>query len=144
MRVLIADGDVSLLQALQSYLWDQGHEVEVAVDGIECSAILDEFIPDVVVLERELLWGGYEGILSKMADDPLLSEIPVIQIGETVFDDGISALKDPPLAGCLAKPLRTGELNDQLISARHMDRTHSYSDEFEWIIPEEPDFLRLL
>ena len=52
MRILIADNDEPRLGIVQSYLWDHGHEAEIAVDGLECIAILREFVPDVLVLDQ--------------------------------------------------------------------------------------------
>jgi len=104
MRVLIADGDEGFLEILQCYLWDRGHEAETAGDGLECLTILEEFKPEIVLLERELLWtssllqpfgsrngvredlerypfwSGSQGVLTHMQSTPAFSETSVIMM----------------------------------------------------------------
>lgn len=118
MRVLIAHRDVTILEALQSYLWDCGHEAEIAMDGIECSVILNEYVPDVVVVADDLLWGGYEGVMAKMSENPSLSAIPVIQVGNRVREANQGALWGPPVVGWLPQHFRIGQLINQLSSIR--------------------------
>ena len=55
MRVLIADGDEVFLEVSQRYLSDRGHKVNIATNGLETVAGLRRNLPDVVVLDRELL-----------------------------------------------------------------------------------------
>jgi DNA-binding response OmpR family regulator len=110
VRILIADADEVLLELLQSYFWDQGHEVEIAADALECMATLCHFVPDALVLDRELLWGGCDGVLAQMSDDPALAEIPTILI---TFDDPLDEFivpSNPPLVARLRKPYRLSEL----------------------------------
>lgn len=119
MRVLLADRDQFFLEIVQSFLWDRGHEAEIACDGIECWALLREFAPDIVVLGDGLLWGGCEGVLAKMRDDPLLSKLPVILTGDRQVREELVALSTLP-AACLVKPYRLGELLSHIDAAsRH-------------------------
>lgn len=119
MRVLLADGDVDQLECLQSWLWDCGHEAEIAADGMECCATLPEFLPDVVVLERDLLWGGGAGVRDLMREDPALAGIPVILVADGGFaPEDYESLSDPPIAGWLQKPFRPSDLLSQLATVR--------------------------
>lgn len=68
MRILIADGSELLLDLLESFLRDRGHIVTSARNGLECAMELRRFIPDVVLLERNLLWGGSDGVIAMMQD----------------------------------------------------------------------------
>src|SRR5262249_40672412 len=58
MQVLIADGDGVFLKQARHMLLMRGHESTLAGDGLECVRVLGAFVPDLVVLSRELLWGG--------------------------------------------------------------------------------------
>lgn len=80
MRVLIADADEALFALLQSFLWDRGHEAEFASDALKCLTMLREFVPDVLVLDRDLLWGGCDGVMAHMCEDPDLAAVPVILV----------------------------------------------------------------
>lgn len=121
MRVLLADGDVDQLACLQSWLWDCGHEAEIAADGMECCTTLPEFVPDVVVLERDLLWGGGAGVRELMRDDPALAGIPVILVTDGGFaPDEYESLSDPPVVGWLQKPFRLSDLLTLLATVRRV------------------------
>ncbi len=125
MRVLVADGDESFLEIVQCFLWDWGHEAETAADGLECMAILREFFPDVLVLDQELLWGGSDGVLSKMAEDALLPDMAVILTGNEEIAESLVGLSSLPVA-CLAKPYRLNELLTHIQSAKQPTRSPAF------------------
>jgi DNA-binding response OmpR family regulator len=109
MRVLIADGDEAFLEVAQRYLSHHGHEVTIATNGLESVVILRRYVPDVVVLQRELLWGGSDGVRALMKQYPGWSEVPVILTSDDeVAED--SRFVRPPLAARLQKPYRLEEL----------------------------------
>ena len=119
MRVLLADGNLDQLEYLQSWLWDCGHEAEIAADGRECCATLPEFLPEVLVLERDLLCGAGSGVRDLMREDPALSGIPVILVTDGGFaPDEYESLSDPPVVGWLPKPFRPSDLLSQLATVR--------------------------
>jgi CheY-like chemotaxis protein len=120
MRILIADDDEAFLEILQSYLWDRGHEAEIASDGLECITILRDFAPDVLLLERDLLWGGSDGVLAQMRDDPLIPRIPVILMTDS--PEEFDALTNPIVVALLRKPFRLSDLLEQIASAVHAER----------------------
>lgn len=116
MRVLIGYRDALFLDALQLFLEDCGHETAIATNGLECSGRLNTFVPDIVVLDRDLLWGGYQGVIAKMAEDPLLWETPVIQIWSTIYDVSHESRWQPPLIGRLQEPFRMNALLKAVVS----------------------------
>jgi DNA-binding response OmpR family regulator len=78
IRVLIADPDESLLSWCREYLSRHGLEVATASSGLDCVAHLRSFAPDALVLEPELLWGGADGVLAMMEEDPSVPRVPVL------------------------------------------------------------------
>lgn len=117
MRVLLADGDEVLLEVAQRYLARHGHETNTATNGLESVASLRSDMPDVVVLQRELLWGGSDGVLACMQRDPRWSGIPVILTSDDEAREQ-SCLASPPLAAQLQKPYRLEDLLDRLQACR--------------------------
>src|SRR5438128_10427648 len=97
MRILIADRDEAALEILQSFLWEHGYETEIAGDGLECVAILREFLPDVLVMDRDLLWGGSDGVIASMRKDPRLANMPVILMGNYNPFKEPCAVSGPPI-----------------------------------------------
>ena len=70
IRVLMADPDESLQPVYREPLLQEGFELATAASGLECVARLRERVPDVLVLEPQLPWGGGEGVLAMMGEVP--------------------------------------------------------------------------
>jgi len=113
MQVLIADGDEEFLEVAQRYLSHHGHEVTIATNGMESVSLLRSDVPDVVVLQREFLWRGSDGIRAFMHQIPGWSEIPVILTSDDEVPEE-SCFASPPLAAQLQKPSRLEELLSHL------------------------------
>jgi DNA-binding response OmpR family regulator len=77
IRVLLADPDESLLDTYRDCLMRQGFDVATASDGPECMTKLDQWMPDVLVLEPDMPNGWGEKILNRLAGR-LESNTPVI------------------------------------------------------------------
>ena len=78
MRVLIAGCDATLLEELQACFWSCEHDAEIAENAIECVTILRQFAPKLLVIVDELLWGGADGVIAFMLEDPKLSKTRVV------------------------------------------------------------------
>lgn len=115
MRILIADSDEELLHTLQSYLRKRGHEVQLATNGIDCVLPLRDSVPEVVVLDHGLLWGGCDGVLTVLRDDPLLAIISVILIADS--QPQYDAQGATNIVAWLQKPFSLSDLVTQLSSA---------------------------
>jgi DNA-binding NtrC family response regulator len=102
--VLIAEGDELTLDAMQRYLLLRGYEIETATGGVECLEKLRRNTGGVLILDLELTWGGGDGVLSVMRDDPVLASMPVIltsiQSRAELWFETIS----PPITQILFKP----------------------------------------
>ncbi|MCU0712406.1 MAG: hypothetical protein MUC43_10120 [Pirellula sp.] len=78
MRVLYAGTNLNFAQSLKLYLLQHGHDLKVVNNGIGCMFTLKNHSIDLLVVEQDLLWGGADGVLSLMCDDPGLQEIPAV------------------------------------------------------------------
>jgi carbon storage regulator CsrA len=78
VRVLIADPDEYLFDNYRDYLEQRGCEVATATSGVECIDMLRDFVPDVLVLEPSIPWGGGDGVLAVMHEEPAVPSVPVI------------------------------------------------------------------
>lgn len=74
MRILITDGDKKYREQAQAFLWQRGHDARVAADGLECAEILRNYVPEILVLNCDLLWGGYQGVMALINETPRLSQ----------------------------------------------------------------------
>lgn len=110
MRVLIADYDKAFLEVAQCYLSHHGHEAKVASNGLECFDLLQRELPDAVVLQRELLWGGSDGVRALMQQDPRWTQIPVILISNDDLPEESHPVSSQRLVAQLQKPHRLEDL----------------------------------
>ena len=114
-RILVADPDKHLLALYQAQLSAEGLHVETARDGLECLARLREFGPDVLVLEPAILWGGGDGLLAVMHDEPGIARVPVV----LVLTYGCSSrvlynIAPFPISDYLEKPLSGARLAQRI------------------------------
>lgn len=104
-RVLMADPDESLSSMYQEPLAQEGIEVVTAFSGIECVAGLREHVPDLLVLEPQLPWGGGDGVLAMMGDVPRLATIPVMILTSCQDTSLLNRVSRFPVNGYHRKPL---------------------------------------
>lgn len=74
----MADADERCRRHYQESLARDGFDVVTVSNGIECVEALRECPPDVLILDLYLPWGGADGVLAIMAEDPELARIPVL------------------------------------------------------------------
>jgi DNA-binding NtrC family response regulator len=102
--ILIAEGDNDLRDRLGRLLGEHGYQVISASDGLECSRQSGQQKPQAVVLDQDLRWGGSEGALAFMRDDPALCRIPVILTFQPITSLSFSDLATLPVVRSLGKP----------------------------------------
>lgn len=114
IQVLMADPDESLRLMYRVPLLQEGFELITATSGLECVARLRERIPDVLVLEPQLPWGGGEGILAIMGDVPELAMVPVIVLTACRDFRLLEAISRFPVSDYQLKPLTPDRLAARL------------------------------
>ena len=105
LSLLLANADESMSYLLLQQCLNKGFEVSTASDGLSCVTHLRWHLPDVLVLDQDLAWGGCAGVLSWMRDDADAARVPVILLCDLPI-----RLAGPdqqtPVAYCLQKPYR--------------------------------------
>ena len=69
-RILIADADPALSEVYREHLVALGFVVRMAADGLACVNLLRQFRPDVLLLSTSLPWGGCDGVLAMLKEEP--------------------------------------------------------------------------
>lgn len=114
IRVLMADPDESLLALYREPLLREGFELVTAASGLECLARLRECETDVLVLEPLLPWGGGDGILALMGEDPDLAVIPVMVLTTCRSAYTLNGVTRFPVSDYHVKPLAPDRLAGRL------------------------------
>jgi DNA-binding response OmpR family regulator len=106
-KILIADDDPAILEALQMMLEDEGYEVEISLEGKSIYKMKKNY-PDLVLLD---IWmSGIDGgdICMHLKKNKLTKHIPVIMISANK-DVGIIA-KGAGADDYISKPFQMHEL----------------------------------
>ena len=114
IRVLMADPDESLHPVYREPLSQEGFEVIAALSGLECVARLRECVPDVLVLEPHMPWGGGEGVLAIMGEVPELANVPVMVLTSCRDPRLLEAVARFPVSDYQLKPLAPDRLAGRL------------------------------
>jgi CheY-like chemotaxis protein len=114
IRVLMADPDEFLQIVYREPLTWEGFEVTTAFSGLECVARLRKRIPDVLVLEPQLPWGGGEGVLAMMGEVPNLAILPVMILTSCRDPYVLDRVARFPISDYQVKPLAPDRLAERL------------------------------
>jgi CheY-like chemotaxis protein len=116
----MADPDESLQPVYREPLAQEGFDVVAARSGLECVARLRERVPDLLVLEPQLPWGGGEGVLAIMGEVPELADVPVMLLTSCRDPQVLDDVSRFPISDFQRKPLAP----DRLAGRLHTLLTH--------------------
>ncbi len=119
LRVLLADADECLLDDYRAYLEGRGCQVAAATTALECVARLREWPPDVLVLEPSLPWGGGDGVLAMMHEEPTVPLVPVIVLTRGRDWGPLYHLAPFKVDDYQVKPIRPKRLAERIRAAAH-------------------------
>lgn len=127
-RIIVADRDPAVQQTLSWVLREHGYDVRGVVS---CSAAVDaapEFVPDLLLLDAQLLDEGGAELLTAFKGDPRWSDLPVLVTSTRAPEDVVEQALGCGATDVVRKPLRSGELlarigaNLRCRSALHVTR----------------------
>ena len=124
IRVLMADPDESRRPAYREHLLQEGFELVTAVSGLECIARLREHVPDVLVLEPQLPWGGGDGVLAMMGEIAVLASVPVLVLTSCRDPRVLESVSRFPISDYQVKPLTPDRLVARLRILLNHPRLH--------------------
>jgi DNA-binding response OmpR family regulator len=137
-KILIADDNVQNVELLEAYLSDFDCEIRTAYDGEDTLRVVEEFAPDLLLLDVMMpRLSGFE-VCKKLRADPETKDLLILMVtalNEAAdFERGVQAGTDD----FLTKPVNKVELLCRirsLLRVRHLktqlDRTLAYLAEFE-------------
>lgn len=88
-KILLVEDDVILVEMYQAKFELEGHEIRVATNGEECLKVVEDFVPDLILLD--ILMPKLNGfhVLKELKKRSKLRSVPVIlltNLGEAEVD----------------------------------------------------------
>ncbi len=114
-KILIVDDSFNNLILLEDLLTEMDYNVTVAHDGIEAMQMLEDYSPDLVLLDIMMpKMGGFE-LMEKMNQTQM--NVPVIIITAKTSDDERNKAFKLGAADFIAKPVIISEVLDKVKNA---------------------------
>jgi DNA-binding response OmpR family regulator len=116
-KLVIADSDTDLCHVFQRFLTDRGYEVEIASDGLSCMEKVRRLRPAALMLDRELSWGGGDGVLAWLREEWPISAPAVVITASARYVLDVAVDLTPPVVKFLPKPFLVRDLLETLQNA---------------------------
>ena len=111
---LVVDDSITVRRVTQRLLERNGMRVMTAKDGVDALALLQEYVPDVILLDIEMpRMDGYE-VASHVRSDPRLADIPIIMITSRVGEKHRARAIELGVDDYLGKPYQESQLLDAI------------------------------
>jgi DNA-binding response OmpR family regulator len=110
----MADPDESMHKTYREPLLQEDFEMDMTLNGLECVSRLRERAPDVLVLEPQLPWGGGDGVLAMMGENPELALVPVMILTSCRDPHVLERVARFPISDYHLKPLAPDRLAERL------------------------------
>ncbi|HXW09729.1 MAG TPA: response regulator, partial [Steroidobacteraceae bacterium] len=111
---LVVDDSITVRRVTQRLLERNGMRVMTAKDGVEALALLQDHVPDVVLLDIEMpRMDGYE-VAGHVRSDARLADVPIIMITSRVGDKHRARAIELGVDDYLGKPYQESQLLDAI------------------------------
>jgi chemosensory pili system protein ChpA (sensor histidine kinase/response regulator) len=111
---MVVDDSITVRRVTQRLLERNGMRVLTAKDGVEAMSLLQEHVPDVILLDIEMpRMDGYE-VASHVRSDPRIADVPIIMITSRVGDKHRARAIELGVDDYLGKPYQESQLLDAI------------------------------
>lgn len=114
LRVLIVEDDRVLRELLEFLLAREGYQTRVCADGAEAQSIIQEDIPDLVLLDLQLPIVSGTELIRWLRDRVESSRLPILVLTSLQDDDDIADALDSGANDYMVKPFQPKELQARI------------------------------
>ncbi len=115
--VLIAEADPELCGGYERMFAGTGLLLETACDGLDCWSKLRVHQPDALMIDMDLLWGGSDGVLARLREEPKDALSPEVFVTGDDPPEILASRAGVAVERCFQKPLEIGAVLDSLCDA---------------------------
>ena len=112
MRILVVEDDPSVAQVLAEVLRVEGHDVLVALDGVEALNVVETTTVDGVFLD--LIMPGLDGLSVLSRIRSRFPDLPVVMLAADLWDARVAEAMRQGAVAYLAKPFGADDLRELL------------------------------
>jgi DNA-binding response OmpR family regulator len=114
MRILLVDDDINLTELLKLVFESRGFGVTIADSGEETLEILQNELPEAILLD--LMMPGISGleVCKRIRSDPRTSNIPVIVLTAKTGPESRTELMEAGATDYLVKPIMPNDLINRI------------------------------
>ncbi len=111
---MVVDDSITVRRVTQRLLERNGMRVVTAKDGVEAMALLQEHVPDVILLDIEMpRMDGYE-VAAQVRNDARIADVPIIMITSRAGDKHRARAIELGVDDYLGKPYQESQLLDAI------------------------------
>jgi chemosensory pili system protein ChpA (sensor histidine kinase/response regulator) len=111
---LVVDDSITVRRVTQRLLERNGMRVMTAKDGVDAVSLLQENLPDIILLDIEMpRMDGYE-VAAHVRNDPRLKDIPIVMITSRVSEKHRARAIELGVDDYLGKPYQESQLLDAI------------------------------
>jgi serine phosphatase RsbU (regulator of sigma subunit)/DNA-binding response OmpR family regulator/anti-sigma regulatory factor (Ser/Thr protein kinase) len=121
--VLVVDDNADMREYVAGLL-ARHYRVETAVDGIDALAVVDRFVPDLVITDVMMPRLDGFGLLQRLHADPRTLGVPVIMLSARAGEEGTVEGLEAGADDYLVKPFSARELLARVRVNLELDRAH--------------------
>jgi len=111
MRLLIADSDPTMSELYESYFSANDCLVTTVGNGVQCMDAIRRQMPDVIVLEHKLPWGGDDGVIECLQQEYPHACPEIVLLTKEKHNEDTSERILPTATAFLRKPFLMRDLS---------------------------------
>jgi CheY-like chemotaxis protein len=106
-RILMVDDHPGNLKLLSFILTKHGYDLRVAVDAVQALAVLEDFRPQLILMDLQL--PGMDGLelTRRLKANPLFRDVVIVAVTASAMKGDEQRAKDAGCDGYITKPLDT-------------------------------------
>jgi CheY-like chemotaxis protein len=119
--ILVAEDNIVMQKLLSKRLHNAGHEVRIAVNGVEALALLERQAADIILSDIAMPQMDGLTLLHMVRKDPRYNQVPFVLLTTSVLDQHRLEARQSGANGFLQKPVSSWELEamiEKLLAAQ--------------------------
>ena len=140
-KIMVVDDEEANRILLEYMLEDHGFEVVVAASGAECLTMINQEVPDLLLIDIMMPdMTGYE-LCAQLRNDPVTESTPIFFLSALNADMQMAHPTDDEPEEYLTKPVDVDEIERALVNGEGSNETLPIPEEFQSLDRHEREYI---